>query len=217
MLSAAKAHGQTVIRWNCFLKGMDLVFSQGPDELVTGLRRGALAALRRGLDLASEHGLLVQVVLATAHFLRCGWGGCEHTLMGVRNSDRVRRNHRMMATAAGLQAYLDHVVSPVVAAVGRHAALFGFLVLNYTLGTATAVKFATGTEIARQNPGMSTLEVLRATNAAISDNPRAIGAPPSTGARVGAMAYDTLELMSHMLLEGLTAFDQGSAGMPQLG
>jgi len=94
---------------------------------------------------------------------------------------------------------------------------FGFLVLHHTLGTATAVKFATGTEIARQNPGMSTLEVLIATNAAISDTPRAIGAPPSVGARVGAMAYDTLELMSHMLLEGLAAFDQGSAGMPQLG
>ena len=27
MLAAAKAHGQTVIRWNCFLKGLDLVFS----------------------------------------------------------------------------------------------------------------------------------------------------------------------------------------------
>ena len=54
------------------------------------------------------------------------------------------------------------------------------------------MKFATATEIARQNPDMSTLEVLRATNAAISGNPRAIGAPPSVGARVGAMAYDTL-------------------------
>ena len=38
---------------------------------------------------------------------------------------------------------------------------FGFFVLHHTLGTATAVKFATGTEIARQNPDMSTLEVLR--------------------------------------------------------
>jgi hypothetical protein len=69
----------------------------------------------------------------------------------------------------------------------------------------------------KQVDGPDARQVLRATNAAISDTPRAIGAPPSTGARVGAMAYDTLELMSHMLLEGLTAFDQGSAGMPQFG
>ena len=128
MLDVARAHGQTVVRWNAFLKGLDLVF--GSDEFVVGVKRGGLAAIRRGLDLASERGMLVQVVLATAHFLRCGWGGCEHTLMNVKNSDRVRRNHKMMTTAAGLEAYLNNVVSPLVVAVGSHASLFGFLVLN---------------------------------------------------------------------------------------
>ena len=117
-----------MVRWNCFLKGLDLTFDA--NGLVAGVKKGGVAAIRAGLDIARAHGVLLQLVLATAHFLRCGWGGCENTLMNVKNSERVARNLVMMATPRGLQAYLDNIIDPIVASVGRHGALFGFLVLN---------------------------------------------------------------------------------------
>lgn len=128
MILTAKQQGQSVVRWNCFLKGLDLTF--GPDGLVAGVKRGGFEAVRAGLDIAQSHGILLQLVLATAHFLRCGWGGCENTLMNVKNSDRVARNHIMMATPRGVAAYLENIVDPLMSSIGRHNALFGFLVLN---------------------------------------------------------------------------------------
>ena len=206
---ASKRAGATALRWNAFLKGLDLEFDN--EGLVIGLKAGGVSAIRRGLDIARRHGIVVQVVLATAHvrvplcsytprpfcrdedhahakhahahahahaarigrtqsrprtrvtplrarsirvlrvlgnlawicalravgsngpaqFLRCGWGGCDNVLRGVRNADRVARNHAMMSTAEGLQAYLDRVIDPMLASIGpSHEALLGFLVLN---------------------------------------------------------------------------------------
>jgi hypothetical protein len=187
----------------------------------------ATVAAQGALD---EHGIGASGQLGLPGGEAVALGGAAMTIEDVRQMLGVamRGGVGLLGTTVAAMRDAAHTAADVPVAArspltdwvnyrATDAERFGFLVLNYTLGTATAVKFATATEIARQNPGMSTLEVLRATNAAISDTPRAIGAPPSTGARVGAMAYDTLELMSHMLLEGLTAFDQGSAGMPQLG
>ena len=125
---ATMANGGTMIRWNCFLKGLDLTF--GDDGLVSGLHRGGLEAIRSGLDLAKKHGLLVQVVLVTAHFLFCGWGGCGAAVRGIDNQARVTANHAMLSTERGIVAYLDHVVDPLIEAVGPHEALFGFLIVN---------------------------------------------------------------------------------------
>ena len=117
MILTAKQQGQSVVRWNCFLKGLDLTF--GPDGLVAGVKRGGFEAVRAGLDIAQSHGILLQLVLATAHFLRCGWGGCENTLMNVKNSDRVARNHIMMATPRGVAAYLENIVDPLMSSIGH--------------------------------------------------------------------------------------------------
>ena len=77
---------------------------------------------------------IAQVVLATAHFLRCGWGGCGNQLRGVPNSDRTDHDFRMMATEQGITAYLSNVIDPILDTIGHHRALFGFLVLNEGYG-----------------------------------------------------------------------------------
>lgn len=85
MLQQAGAVGMTTVRWNTFVKGLDLTF--GDDGLVAGVKR--LDSLVTALDLARKHGILLQIVLATGHFLRCGWGGCDNVLGGVTNAERV--------------------------------------------------------------------------------------------------------------------------------
>eukprot|EP00965_Chrysotila_dentata_P147652 4874546-Pleurochrysis_carterae.AAC.4 len=97
--------GATVVRWNAFLKGLDLEF--GDDGLVTGLKYPAtFDSVRQALDLAERHGLLVQVVLATAHFLRCGWGGARHA---------AHHAHAHVSTCAGARVFAHFLRSRVFA------------------------------------------------------------------------------------------------------
>jgi hypothetical protein len=137
VLAEAAQQGSSMLRWNAFLKGLDLRF--GSDGLVEHMPAEHAAALRDAADRAQAHGLLLQIVLSTAHFLRCGWGGCDATLRcgqagkntcRVRNLDRVDHNLRMMATDDGINAYLERIVSPALDALGAHPALFGFLIVN---------------------------------------------------------------------------------------
>ena len=128
--------GATTLRSNAFLKGLDLRF--GPDGLVQRLGDPHLAALRQAADRALQHGLLLQIVLSTAHFLRCGWGGCDATLRHVRNIDRVERNLRMIGTESGVTAYLNNVLSPLLQALGPHPAVLGFLIVNEGYGMVRA-------------------------------------------------------------------------------
>eukprot|EP00966_Prymnesium_polylepis_P140875 3253168-Prymnesium_polylepis.1 len=67
-LAEHAALGATVIRWNTFLKGIDFAWDESGN--IIGLKPGCFEVLTAVLDRALQHGLLVQVVLATAHFLR---------------------------------------------------------------------------------------------------------------------------------------------------
>eukprot|EP00965_Chrysotila_dentata_P208530 6184738-Pleurochrysis_carterae.AAC.2 len=212
-LREASEQGATAVRWNAFLKGLDLAFDTSTG-LVSGLAPPAsFSSLRQALDIALEHGLLMQIVLATSHFLRCGWGGavsrrfdvcwahepltgagrcwstgrgtgrrrmantardvyrptylfqkrmtsrclkstrrllfstrhavnsvcdgaramlagCDSTVDKIVNRERVERNHKMMTTERGIQAYLDNFIQPMLEEIGPHPALFGFLAMN---------------------------------------------------------------------------------------
>ena len=123
------ALGATVIRWNAFLKGIDFEWDEATGN-IAGLKRGCFGVLRAVLDGALRHGLVVQIVLATAHFLRYGWGGADNVLGGVKNSVRVQRIQRMMTTEEGMKGYQQHVLQPMIEAIGPHPALMGFLVVN---------------------------------------------------------------------------------------
>ena len=123
------ALGATVLRWNAFLKGIDFEWDEATGN-ITGLKRGCFGVLKAVLDGALKHGLVVQIVLATAHFLRHGWGGADNVLGGVKNSDRVARIHRMMTTEEGIKGYQEHVLQPMIETIGPHPALLGFLVVN---------------------------------------------------------------------------------------
>ena len=67
---------------------------------------------------------------AAAHFFRYGFGGADYTLHDITNRQRVANLHHMLTDGAGMAAYLQRVVEPMLDALGPHPALFGFLLLN---------------------------------------------------------------------------------------
>lgn len=117
--------GANTLRWNAFLKGLDFAWDTSrpairetlapdwrypPAYPVNGLRPGSFDALVQALDLAARRGVLVQIVLSTAHFLRFGYGGEGAELHGITNRDRVHHNRGLLATAQGVDAYVRSAV-----------------------------------------------------------------------------------------------------------
>ena len=136
--------GANALRWNAFLKGLDFAFEgqiiteatenarvqYPPARAISGLKPGCLQALRSGLDAAASRGMLIQVVLSTAHFLRYGYGGEGGELHELVNRDRVNHLRGLVGTSEGTTAYTKTVLEPLLQAVREHPALFGFLVVN---------------------------------------------------------------------------------------
>ncbi|WP_172665885.1 T9SS type A sorting domain-containing protein [Flammeovirga sp. OC4] len=132
----AKAMGANAVRWNAFLKGLD--FEWDANGNVTGLRPNCFNNLKTGLDLAYQNGLMVQVVLSTAHFLKYGWGGEDNVIGGIRNGDRVNNNYKMMTTDYGIQNYINKVINPMCTKIGTHPALLGFVIINEAYGMTSS-------------------------------------------------------------------------------
>ena len=74
------------------------------------------------LPHGQKHGLLLQIVLSTAHFLRYGYGGESGVLHDVVNRDRVAACHTLLTTREGTESYLRTVLEPLLHAIGRHPA-----------------------------------------------------------------------------------------------
>lgn len=131
-IQEAKAMGCNSIRWNAFLKGLDLEWDV--DGNVIGVCPDCLSNLKDGLDLAHEEGMLVQVVLSTAHFLKYGFGGATNEINGIVNQVRVDNNFNMLTTEQGVADYIANVIEPMCDTIGTHPALLGFVVINEAYG-----------------------------------------------------------------------------------
>ena len=122
--------GATSLRWNALLKGQELEWASGGS--LYGLRPGCTRAVREVADMALAHGIKLQIVLGTAHFLRFGYGGPDNVLNGISNRERVRNIHSMMTNESGIAAFLERVIDPIAASLGGavHPAVLGFLIVN---------------------------------------------------------------------------------------
>ncbi|KAL1521796.1 hypothetical protein AB1Y20_021449 [Prymnesium parvum] len=116
LLQDSRALGATAFRWNAFLKGLDFEWETEPipqdqakrfdqRHIVKGLKPGCMEVIREVADLAAEYGLLLQVVLSTAHFFRFGYGGADFELQGISNRQRVSNLHHMLTDEAAMRAY----------------------------------------------------------------------------------------------------------------
>lgn len=135
MLIQYKNMKATGVRWNAFLKGLDLDWDI--NYYVKGFYPvgDPLAALKDGLDLAQKHGLYVQIVLTTTHFLNYGKQGPDAIIEGrISNKQRVANNKKMFSTDKGIQAYIDNIIVPMANTLGQHPALAGYLIINEAYG-----------------------------------------------------------------------------------
>ncbi len=128
----SKAIGCNAMRWNAFLKGEDILWDANKN--VSGLKPGCLDALKDGLDLGYKYGIIIQIVLSTAHFQNYGSQGADGTFAGIVNKDRVANNAQMFNTTTGTQAYIDNVLIPICNKLGSHPALLGYVVINEAYG-----------------------------------------------------------------------------------
>lgn len=142
LMKHSKEIGANALRWNAFLFGKDL--SWDANGLVDGMQGNSLSNLKKGLDLAHENGIMVQVVLSTAHFLKYGWGGETAIVNGTSNLDRVNNNLKMFTTDAGIQAYINNVIKPMTDSIGIHPALLGFCISNEAYGMTKSIDFTDG-------------------------------------------------------------------------
>jgi len=133
-----KEMGATGMRWNAFLRGRDLRWDE--DGYVTGMCDNAVANLKDGCDLAHEYGIVVQIVLSTAHFLQYGHPGAT-----AENVTRVNNNKLMFETLEGTQAYIDNVIIPICQGIGTHPGLFGYCIINEANGMYYPDDAPTGT------------------------------------------------------------------------
>ncbi|HUX57319.1 MAG TPA: hypothetical protein VMV77_10115 [Bacteroidales bacterium] len=134
----SKAIGASAMRWNAFLKGKDLRWDA--DGYVVGMCDSAVEHLKDGCDLAYKHGIVLQIVLSTAHFLQYGWDG-----QTPENVTRVSNNKFMYEDSVATQAYIDHVITPITEGIGVHPGLFGYCIINEASGMYYDEDAETGT------------------------------------------------------------------------
>ena len=133
-----KAIGATAMRWNTFLFGKDLRWDA--NGYVTGMCNNAVENIKDGLDLAYKHGIVIQIVLSTAHFLSYGSAG-----QTPEQVIRVNNNKFMFENTVATQAYIDHVIKPLTQRIGVHPGLFGYCIINEASGMYYNEDAPTGT------------------------------------------------------------------------
>jgi len=100
----------------------------------------AVANIKDCLDLAYSNGIVIQIVLSTAHFLQFGGDG-----QTPENIIRVNNNKFMYEDSVATQAYIDHVITPIAEGIGIHPGLFGYCIINEASGMYYDEDAETGT------------------------------------------------------------------------
>lgn len=116
----ADAGGNTLRVWLSTNGSRDPVF--GADGLVAGPGSKTLSNVHKMLDACRERGLLLMPVLLTHNYLQ--------KQPGVD----LDRNRRLLTTDAGLQAFIDRYVVPLVQDVGNDPALLCWEIANEAEG-----------------------------------------------------------------------------------
>ncbi|MEO7424790.1 MAG: cellulase family glycosylhydrolase [Fibrobacteria bacterium] len=125
MKAVADSGGNTMRVWLSTNGSKDPVF--GTDGLVSGLGAKTIANVQQMLAIAKENKMLVMPVLLTHNFLQ------NQTGVNLTN------NKALLATDAGLKAYIDKAVVPLVTAIGKDPNLISWEIANEPEGMVEAV------------------------------------------------------------------------------
>jgi hypothetical protein len=125
-MKAVSDSGGNVMRvWLSTNGSKDPVF--GSDGLVTGLGAQTLANVQQMLLIAKENKMLLMPVLLTHNFMQ--------NQAGVN----IANNQKMLATDAGLKAYIDKAVVPLVTAIGNDPNLVCWEIANEAEGMVEGI------------------------------------------------------------------------------
>jgi hypothetical protein len=130
MKAVADSGGNTMRVWLSTNGSKDPVF--GADGLVSGLGSKTVANVQKMLAIAKENKMLVMPVLLTHNFLQSGQAGVN-----------IDNNKRLLTTDAGLKAYIDNAVVPLVTAIGKDPNLLAWEVANEPEGMVEGVGWTT--------------------------------------------------------------------------
>ena len=131
-----KRIGATAMRWNTFLFGRDLRWDA--NGYCTGMCANAVANIKDCLDLAYTNGIVIQIVLSTAHFLSYGTQTPEEVT-------RVNNLRFMFTNAVATQYYITNVIRAITQTIGVHPGLFGYCLINEASGMYYPEDAGTGT------------------------------------------------------------------------
>lgn len=125
-MKAVSDSGGNVMRvWLSTNGSKDPVF--GADGLVTGLGSRTLANVQQMLAIAKENKMLLMPVLLT------------HNFMQTQGGVNLANNRKMLTTDAGLKAYIDKAVVPLVTAIGNDPNLVCWEIANEAEGMVEGI------------------------------------------------------------------------------
>lgn len=125
MKAVADSGGNTMRVWLSTNGSKDPVF--GADGLVTGLGSNTLGNVQQMLAIAKETKMLLMPVLLTHNFMQ--------SQAGVN----LDNNRKLLATDAGLKAFIDKYVTPLVTAIGNDPNLVCWEIANEAEGMVEGI------------------------------------------------------------------------------
>lgn len=125
MKAVADSGGNTMRVWLSTNGANDPKF--GADGLVSGLGSKTIANVQKMLAIAKENNMLLMPVLLTHNFLQSGQG------------NNLANNRKMLTTDAGIKAYIDNAMVPLVKAIGNDPNLICWEICNECEGMVSGV------------------------------------------------------------------------------
>jgi len=125
MKAVADSGGNTMRVWLSTNGANDPKF--GADGLVSGLGSQTISNVKKMLAIAKENNMLLLPVLLTHNFLQSGQG------------NNLANNRTLLTTDAGMKAYIDKAVVPLVKGIELHPNLLAWEICNECEGMVTGV------------------------------------------------------------------------------
>ena len=119
--------GNAMRVWLSTNGGNDPKFS-ATDSLVTGPGTQTVANVKKMLDIARRNGVVLSLTLLTHNFMESGQIGVN-----------IGYNRKLLQTDAGITAYVNNYVTPLVTAVGLDSALLCWEIFNEPEGMVTGI------------------------------------------------------------------------------
>lgn len=124
----ADSGGNVMRVWLSTNGGKDPKF--GADGLVSGLGANTIVNVKKMLSIAKENKILLMPVLLTHNFMQKN---------AVDNGGSFENNRKLLTTDAGIKAYIDNAVVPLVKAIGNDPNLICWEICNECEGMVEGV------------------------------------------------------------------------------